>query len=113
VAHPARRIGPAIAYSAGYYAAAAPAYGYGAPQGYYNGQIVAETAPGRIGQTSTGNSAARSVQSALQTRGFYNGGIDGEFGPQSQQALAQFQQANGLKVTGLIDSSSLKSLGLR
>jgi len=106
-------LGIPLAYSAGYYAAAAPAYAYAAPQGYYNGRIVTDSAPGRVGPTNTGNSAARSVQSALKARGYYHGGVDGEFGPQSQQARAQFQQANGLKVTGLIDSSSLKALSLR
>ncbi len=107
-----------LAYAAGYYAAAPyyyPNYGYGPgygySQGYYNGQIVGETAPGYRGQSS-GGSVSRSVQSALAAHGYYHGSVDGLFGPQSQQAMAQFQQANGLKVTGLIDSSSMKALGL-
>jgi hypothetical protein len=102
----------------GYYNDYPGYYGYngynGAYPGYavYQGRIVTETAPGRSAP-STSNSAARSVQTALQARGFYGGAIDGEFGPQSQQALAQFQQANGLKVTGLINSSTLKALDLK
>ncbi len=109
-------LGLPLAYSAGYYAGAAPyGYGYSYPQGYYNGRIVADYQPGPTGPGgySTRSSAARSVQTALQARGYYNGPIDGEFGPQSQQALAQFQQANGLKVTGLINSSSLKALDVK
>ena len=103
-------VGLPIAYSAGYYAAAP---GYAAyQQPVYQGQIVAETAPGRIAP-STGGTAARSVQAALQNRGYYNGPIDGEFGPESQAAIARFQQANGLKVTGLINSSTLKALNLK
>jgi Putative peptidoglycan binding domain len=109
-----------LAYAAGYYASAPyyyPNYGYGPgygySQGYYNGQIVAETAPGYRGSNhSSGGSVSRSVQSALASQGFYHGSVDGLFGPESQQAMAQFQQAHGLKVTGLIDSSSMKALGL-
>jgi len=103
-------VGLPLAYTAGYYAAAP---GYAAyQQPVYQGQIVSETAPGRIAP-STGGAAARSVQSALQNRGYYGGPIDGEFGPESQAAIARFQQANGLKVTGLINSSTLKALNLR
>lgn len=103
-------VGFPLAYSAGYYAAGP---GYAAyQQPVYQGQIVAETAPGRVAPSNSGT-AARSVQVALQNRGLYNGPIDGEFGPESQQAVARFQQANGLKVTGLINSSTLKALGLK
>jgi len=110
-------IGIPLAYSAGYYSAGYPygyGYGYGYQQGYYNGQIVTETAPGYRGSYHvSGGGVSRSVQQALTNQGYYHGAVDGLFGPQSQQAMAQFQQANGLKVTGLIDSSSLKALGLR
>ncbi len=103
-------VGLPLAYSAGYYAAT-PGYAtYQQP--VYQGQIVAETAPGRIAP-STGGTAARSVQAALQNRGYYNGPIDGQFGPESQAAVARFQQANGLKVTGLINSSTLRALNLK
>lgn len=103
-------VGLPLAYSAGYYAAAP---GYAAyQQPVYQGQIVAETAPGRLAPSTSGT-AARSVQAALQNRGYYNGPIDGEFGPESQAAVARFQQANGLKVTGLINSSTLKALNLK
>lgn len=103
-------VGLPLAYSAGYYAAGP---GYAAyQQPVYQGQIVAETAPGHVAPSTSGT-VARSVQAALQNRGLYNGPIDGQFGPESQQAVAQFQQANGLKVTGLINSSTLKALGLK
>ncbi len=109
-------LGIPLAYSAGYYAAAAPGYGYyGAPQGYYNGRIVADYQPGPTGPSghSGRSGVSRSVQTALANQGFYHGSVDGLFGPESQQALAQFQQAHGLKVTGLIDPSSLKALAIQ
>jgi hypothetical protein len=103
-------VGLPLAYSAGYYASAPGFAAYQQP--VYQGQIVAETAPGRIAP-STGGTAARSVQAALQNRGYYTGPIDGEFGPESQAGIARFQQANGLKVTGLINSSTLRALNLK
>ena len=99
-----------LAYSAGYYAASPGYIAYQQP--VYQGQIVAETAPGRVAPSTSGT-VARSVQAALQNRGYYAGAIDGQFGPESQQAIARFQQANGLKPTGLINSSTLRALGLK
>jgi hypothetical protein len=50
------------------------------------------------------------VQDALKAAGFYAGGVDGQFGPQSQEALTAFQTAKGLEVTGLPDQRTLMAL---
>jgi hypothetical protein len=52
------------------------------------------------------------VQSALARSGYYRGSIDGQIGPQSRRAIARYQQAQGLRVTGAINTSLLRSLGL-
>ena len=103
-------LGYPLAYSAGYYAAGPGYVAYQQP--VFQGQIVAETAPGRLAPSTSGT-VARSVQAALQNRGYYSGAIDGEFGPESQQAMARFQAANGLKTTGVINSPTLHALGLK
>lgn len=59
-----------------------------------------------------GNSMGASVQSALARRGYYRGYIDGQIGPQSSRAIARYQSEQGLRVTGNINSSLLRSLGL-
>ena len=59
-----------------------------------------------------GNSMGASVQSALARRGYYRGYIDGQIGPQSRRAIANYQAEQGLRVTGNINSSLLGSLGL-
>ncbi len=51
------------------------------------------------------------VQRQLAERGYYKGGIDGQFGPASKSALKRFQRNNDIKSTGLIDEPSLKALG--
>lgn len=52
------------------------------------------------------------VQRALSKRGYYRGGIDGEVGPGTRAAIRQYQYDRRLEVTGRIDRSLLRSLGL-
>ena len=49
---------------------------------------------------------------ALQEQGYYKGEVDGLIGPLTRQALAEYQQANGLYATETIDQPTLSSLGL-
>lgn len=44
----------------------------------------------------------KEIQTALKNAGFYNGEIDGKFGPQTKSAVEAFQSANGLKVDGTV-----------
>ena len=53
-----------------------------------------------------------SVQAELQRLGYNPGGVDGSFGPRTRRALIDFQQDNGLPVTGEIDEETLSALGL-
>ena len=92
--------------------------GAGAYAGHYEtkpGGIASNTPPGR----STGNTAmtrdadhVRSVQRALNDRGFNAGPADGVWGTGTEQALRQFQQANGLPVTGALDQRTAAALGV-
>lgn len=74
-------------------------YSYDAPiYGYNNldpGQVIAN------------------VQEQLQRAGYYRGELDGQFGPMTRRALLEYQQDNGLPVTGEIDEETLDSLGLQ
>jgi len=84
-----------------------PAWGY-APNAYYayDGPIYTgspESDPGQV---------VANVQSALQEQGFYQGEVDGILGPQTRGALADYQQAHGLELTGAVDEPTLESLGL-
>ena len=104
-----------LAYYAGYYSAY-PAYypyygyygGYAAPGYYYR---VARTSS-HSRRSSSGYSLVSNVQSSLKNRGYYTGGIDGNFGPESQHALTAFQTASGLPATGTLDTPSLSALGI-
>ena len=60
----------------------------------------------------TGNDASAALRAqVLLERAWYSPGeIDGEWGSKSRMALAAFQQARGLPVTGEIDAPSLAAL---
>jgi hypothetical protein len=96
-------------------------YYYGPPNSpyYYEGSNVRyystrEAAPREYysGESYRGNSPDAAVQEALARRGYYQGSIDGEIGPQSRRAIAHYQQDRGLQVTGTVTSSLLRSLGI-
>jgi His-Xaa-Ser repeat protein HxsA len=54
----------------------------------------------------------RSVQQALKQKGYDVGTIDGQFGPSTESALRQFQQAQGLSQSGSLDAQTLSALGV-
>lgn len=52
------------------------------------------------------------VQAELQRLGYYRYAVDGQMGPATRAALADYQRDNGLSITAAIDEPTLASLGL-
>lgn len=52
------------------------------------------------------------VQKRLSNHGYYSGNFDGIFGWETYEAVKAFQKANGLKITGQVDSNTYKALGI-
>jgi peptidoglycan hydrolase-like protein with peptidoglycan-binding domain len=52
------------------------------------------------------------VQTALARRGYYAGQVDGVIGPETRNAIREFQRDNGLQVTGDINSQLVQALKL-
>jgi hypothetical protein len=50
------------------------------------------------------------VQSRLQNLGFYHGALDGEVGPETQEAIAEFQATVGLEATGELNDETKRKL---
>jgi Putative peptidoglycan binding domain len=60
-----------------------------------------------------GDSATiQAVQRQLLSLGYYNGSIDGLFGPSTRDAVAKYQIANHLNVTGSLSPDTIQSLGV-
>src|ERR1700683_5612170 len=54
----------------------------------------------------------RQVQQALLRLGYYNGDVDGDFGPNTQNALERYQLSAGEPVTGTLTLGVLGRLGV-
>jgi peptidoglycan hydrolase-like protein with peptidoglycan-binding domain len=55
----------------------------------------------------------KAVQQALKDKGADPGEVDGIMGPKTRQALREYQQKEGLKATGRLDSETASKLGVQ
>ena len=58
------------------------------------------------------SATVQAVQRELLDLGYYNGSIDGVFGPATRDAVAKYQIAKQLNVTGSLSPDTLQSLNL-
>ncbi len=58
-----------------------------------------------------GDPRVREVQSILRRLDFYSGQVDGISGPNTRQAISDYQGKMGLEATGSVDGELLKQLG--
>ena len=58
------------------------------------------------------DSTVQAVQTELTQLGYYNGPVDGSFGPATRDAVAKYQIANNLDVTGSLSPVMLQVLNL-
>jgi hypothetical protein len=83
-------------YYPGYYADVEP---------YYNSEGVSSNTP-------VSDPTVTAVQTQLTQQGYYNGPVDGIFGQQTRDAVAKYQIAKQLDVTGSLSPQTLQSFGL-
>jgi hypothetical protein len=58
------------------------------------------------------DATVQAAQTELTQLGYYNGPVDGIFGPATRDAVAKYQISNQLDVTGSLSPDTLQSLGL-
>ena len=86
-----------------------PASNY--PYAYYTGaQSDDNTAPAN--EAPVTDSTVQTVQTELTQLGYYNGPVDGIFGPTTRDAVARYQIDKQLDVTGSLSPDTLQSLGV-
>ena len=61
----------------------------------------------------TGSEAVRAVQKRLKELGYYKGSADGDFGPATEQAVKDFQKANGLTADGKVGEKTLAKMNAK
>jgi len=77
------------------------------------GQAVASSRSSSSTTSSRYDSTlVRTVQQALNDKGYNAGSIDGQWGPTTEDAVRRFQQASGLPQTGELERSTLAALGV-
>ena len=84
---------------------------------YYPYDYYADSEPSDNTQPVDNNVPAadptvQAVQSQLTELGYYNGPVDGVFGPATRDAVAKYQIANQLSVTGSLSPDTMQSLGI-
>jgi peptidoglycan hydrolase-like protein with peptidoglycan-binding domain len=65
-----------------------------------------------ISPNSLSRSNVRQVQQALDKSGFQVGRVDGRWGPETTNALKQFQQSKNVQANGQLDQQTISDLGL-
>ena len=91
---------------------AAVGAGVGGYAGHYETEPGGLAAGGAGSRARYGSDTVRSVQQALNDRGYDAGPADGQMGPGTTDALLRFQQAQGLPQTGQPDSRTQAALGV-
>lgn len=85
-------------------------------QGTQSGAVQQEQGQEQAQEQSTpmdiGSDGVRKVQQALKEAGHDPGKADGIWGPETQEAVRDFQQAQGLEATGDLNEETLAALGL-
>jgi peptidoglycan hydrolase-like protein with peptidoglycan-binding domain len=68
------------------------------------------TSPHWINTTNLSKDDVRWAQVELRNLGLYNDSLDGVIGPQMRRGLAEFQNANGLNQTAMLDQQTADAL---
>ena len=61
-------------------------------------------------QAEASESQIKQAQEQLKSAGLYKGTADGKMGPETKQAISEFQQKNGLSKTGELDQQTMAAL---
>lgn len=77
-----------------------------------NSQGQPQSAKQQGSQNHQNQQNIRQVQQALNKDGFSPGRIDGRWGPETQNALKQFQQSKNVPASGQLDQQTVADLGL-
>ncbi|MBO7215131.1 MAG: spore cortex-lytic enzyme [Clostridia bacterium] len=65
-----------------------------------------------IVSSNSAKSDIKLVQQKLKNWGYYNGSVDGIYGPKTKEAVKYFQRKNGLTVDGIVGNKTLKAMGI-
>ncbi|MFW5779825.1 MAG: spore cortex-lytic enzyme [Bacillota bacterium] len=79
----------------------------------YTDIFVDEQAEAQLIRRGSTGSTVKEIQSRLYRWGYYTGGIDGIFGPKTEQAIRYFQRVNNLAADGVVGPKTAAAIGVR
>src|SRR6266567_148308 len=82
------------------------------PYDYYADDQPYDNAESAYNGVPAADATVEATQERLAQLGYYNGPVDGVFGPTTRDAVANYQIANQLNVTGSLSPDTMQSLGL-
>jgi len=62
--------------------------------------------------SETRTALVRSAQESLREKGYYVGDVDGQWGPKTEDAVRNFQNANGIPSDGRLNTPTISALGI-
>jgi peptidoglycan hydrolase-like protein with peptidoglycan-binding domain len=107
-----RKFASAVAIAGAVSLVSVPAWATGDPQQERAAQYQTERQADQEMYQQLSAEDIREVQEALRDEGHDPGPIDGIWGPETQAAVKDFQQANDLQVTGQLDKQTMEELGV-
>jgi hypothetical protein len=81
------------------------------PYSYYTG-VQPDDNTAADNSAPVADTTVQAVQTELTQLGYYNGPVDGIFGPTTRDAVAKYQMDKQLEVTGSLSPDTLQSLGV-
>lgn len=75
-------------------------------------QIAEEQSLETLSKFGSSGNEVKQIQQRLKEWGYYKGDVDGIYGSKTQQAVRNFQKANGLQVDGIAGEKTLAAIGI-
>ena len=82
------------------------------PYDYYADSVPSDNTESVDNSVPAADATVEATQEELVQLGYYNGPVDGIFGPTTRDAVANYQIAKQLDVTGSLSPDTMQSLGL-
>ena len=77
-----------------------------------NGKVSMKSDTTAKSAMAPADETVRSAQTALNDQGYSAGAVDGQWGPNTQNAVRRFQGDKGLTQSGTLDDATLNALGV-
>jgi peptidoglycan hydrolase-like protein with peptidoglycan-binding domain len=84
----------------------------GSPSSQMGNSASSSSQNGSMASEEHNPQLVREAQQALKQKGFDAGAADGHMGPNTENAIKQFQQAQGIPQSGNLDQQTLSALGV-